>query len=1049
MRSKFKWIFTLLLAFAMQASFAQEKTITGVVSDDQGLPMPGVNVVVKGTTTGTSTDLDGKYTIKAKQGQVLEFTFVGMKTFTAVVGTASTINAKLDSQMLETVEIVNEGYSRTRTKRDVSGAINTISSETLQNRPNASFLNSLQGTAPGLTVLSSSGSPGSSKIDTYIRGVGSINAQTEPLVVIDGVPTTASQFRNLNQNDIESVSILKDAGATSVYGNRGANGVIVVTTKRAPSGSSLRVSYDVVTGTNVLPTNTYNMANTSELLRIERNKGVGVGVGGGGSAVNGIGGQGALLTDAEIAQIASQVNTNWRDVFFGTDTYQSHNLSLAFGGKNIGNYTSMSYYQQGGMVPTTDFKRFTLRNNLNGNSANEKFIYNSQVALGFSKRNELNQETNTGVNNNTIQNPLQGALLGLPYAASGQFANGQELYDAIGTDFNGPNDTYVLEDILKNKSMPSFVNDMTASVNMSGTYKINKEFSVTEKVGLEYRGSERVFARAPGNYLALAVAYGNSVPLDSYGNAQYAGFERITNTKDFSFTNIANVSFTKTLGLHKIDAAVYMEYLKSHYRASVQTQQGLNPKTYSPGAGTGYVAFSDTDIANTTSTAGASKATAGSLSYFATASYDYDGKYGVDGVLRRDSSYRFVEDNKWGTFYSISGRWNIDRESFMQNSMFSMLKLRASYGTQGNQNIVAVAYGANPLYAASTDVRQLNSVGAAYNNAGTGIFSGQLANPTLRWEEQTQLNIGVDWRSFGSKNDSFEGTVDVYRKVTDKLYNTQLTSAVNGTYGVNGNVGKLENKGIEVSLKYHFFNTSDFKLTVFANGAYNKNTVKEYNVQDYSGDTNLVVPGYTTGEWYLIPYAGVNQANGNLLFKDINGNLTETPDATADRRATGKSYLPKYQGGFGLNADYKGFYTDVLFSWAAGNWRYDNQLSWAYKNDFIGDDNVSADMLQAWTPENHTNFPSLTASNQALDADSDRYLKDSSFLRLKNISIGYNVPKKFLDKTFISSLKFYLMGENMVTWTKWKGFDPESFTATYVTGYPNPKTVSFGTSLQF
>jgi len=1025
MRSKFKWIFTLLLAFSMQFSFAQEKTITGIITEG-GLPLPGVSVAVKGTSKVSVSDFDGKYSITAAQGQSLVFTYIGFASQTVTVGASSTVNVVMQSGTtdLDIVEVVNTGYDRTRTKASTSSAVTTISSETLENRPNASFLNSLQGTAPGLTILSSSGSPGSAKIDSFIRGVSSLNAATDPLIVIDGVPTNGNQFRNLNQNDIETVSVLKDAAATSIYGNRGANGVLVITTKRAAYGSALRITYDVTTGVSTLPDNEYNMSNTRQIRELERRV------------------EKTTVTDAEAAL---EPNTNWRKVFFGQDVTQQHNLGISFGGENASNYTSLGYYEQGGLVPTTDFKRFSLRNNLNGKSSNGRFTYSSQLAVGFSRRNQLNQENNAGVNNNVIQNPLHGSIMGLPYAAAGKYPTGEALSTAIGTNFSGANDTYVLEDILREGSMPNWYDETSVLANISASFKINDYFTLTNKSAVDFKQTDRVFARDPLSFLALAVQKSGT-------NIRFGGLETRSTVKDFTFTNISSLNFSKAIGDHKIDAGAYLEYMKAHYIASGFTQNGLNPKTYVPGAGTGYAPYIPATYTNgalvpaqNVHTVSAVKYNAGTLSYFANLDYDYKDKYGFSAVIRRDGTYRFADENKWGTFWSVAGRWNIDQEAFMEGSIFSMLKLRASYGTQGNQNVVATDYGTSPIFGAPNLVRDLNIVGTGYNN-DSGISIGNLAYPSLRWEEISQLNIGLDFRLLNSK---LEGNVDVYRKQTEQLYNDISRSAITGTYAQSANNGALRNSGVELLLKYHIFKESDFNLSIFANASYNKNEILSIADSDQSGNSNVFLAGGKAGAWNLVPYIGVNQSNGNLLFLDKDGNATENPDLINDRRLTDKSYIPSYQGGFGFNADYKGFFFDVLFTWTQDQWRYDNQLRWAYDPTSLGDDNLSADLLNAWTPENHTNFPSLTASNLTQDPDSDRYLFDSSFLRLKNTSIGYNVPTEFLSKTFLTSVKFFLQGENLLTWTKWRGFDPESIQATYVTGYPNPRTLSFGTSIAF
>jgi len=1006
----------------VQFSYAQQKKITGTVSDELG-PAPGASVVIKGTATGTTTDFDGKYEISAKKGDVLQISYVGINQ-TLTVGDGTVYNVTIKTDILEGVTLVSEGYGRTRTKATTASAQTTVSAETIANRPNASVLASLQGTTPGLTIISSSGSPGSAKFDGFIRGSSSIQGSTDPLIVIDGIPSNSNQFRNLNQNDIESVSVLRDAAGTALYGNRGANGVIQITTKRAKYNSGVQFSYDVVTGFNSLPENKYNMANAREALTIEKRFGN-----------NGLG---VTLTDEQIA--AYDIDTNWTDIFFTTDVTKQHNLGVTFGGENFSSFTSIGYFEQGGMVPSTDFKRFSVRNNMQAKSKNDKFTLDTQVNLAHSKRNQLDQEVNGGVNNNTIQNPLHGAVMGLPYAAPSPYNSGRELLNAIGFNFSGANDTYVLQDILRKNSLPSWFTENSAILNLGVGYNLTDNLTIRYRTGFDYKESDRLFARAPWSYLALAVQQSR--------NEAFGGSETLSNTKEFNFTNIASLNYDKTFNeSHNLTLGAYFEYTKVHYLFKSQFQNGLNPLNYSPGAGTGYVPFSSATPNSFISTVAARKLTGGTLSYFGTADYDFKDKYGLSGTVRRDASYRFVEDNKWGTFWSVAGRWNIDKESFMEGSAFDMLKLRGSYGTNGNQNIIAAGYGFPQLLTATNNVRDLNTTLTGYENASASGVA-QIGNTTLAWEEVTQFNVGLDFILFNNK---LEGNIDWYDKRTTQLFNQLQISGANGQYGISANNGELSNKGIELSLRYNIIKKEDFGISVFANGSHNTTRVEKVLEADQSGNDFLIQNGFLLREWNLIPYAGVNQANGNLLFYDIDGNLTESPDDTRDRRATGKTFLPRYQGGFGFDVNYKGFFLNTLFSYAYDAWRIDNQFIWANNPSFIGDDNVTADLLNAWTPTNtQTNIPALNASNvENFNTSSDRFLYDSSFLRLKNINLGYNFPAKFLDGMPINNLRFFVQGENLLTWTKWRGFDPEAITALSVTNFPNPRTISFGVSVGF
>ena len=1076
MRTKFKWIFTLLLAFSMQFSFAQEKIVTGVVSDKTG-PLPGANVVVKGTTKSTQADFDGKFSISAKPGEVLVISFTGYNNSTVNVGAANTYKVTLD-EGIALQEVVVLGYDKTSSKPKSVSAVTTISSETIKNRPNVTVLQSLVGNAPGLNVFSSSGSPGTAKYDLLIRGAGSVNSSTEPLYIIDGIPANSVVFRNINPEDIESVSVLKDAAATSIYGSRSANGVVVITTKSGKFDSSFRVTYSSTYGISELPKDDYNIMNSKQLLTLQRDRGVSAGFGNNyflNVAVGRIPGDynntadyfafTRPLTDDEIARAP---NTDWRDIFFTTSVTKTHNLSFSSGGKNLNNFTSVSYTNQEGIVKNTDFQRFTFRSNFNGKTDNERFQFGTFSTLSFSTRNQLGQETNANVNNNVIQNPLQGSLTGVPYYGSDFYpGTGQGLFNAIsqaseymtqgtpsGTDFDGGNTVLALQDLLVKGNQPNRYNELKVLTNANASFDITKKLTVSTKLGVDYTVSDRVFARAPWSYLAIAVRETtliNSLPLP------YGGFENRATTRDFGFNNVTSLLYSDKWGKHSLNAGLYTEYLKSHYTSNSMTHNGLDLLNYSFGAGTGWVTLGP-DYPPLLPTVGAFKADAGTFAYFGSATYDYDDRFGLDLVVRRDASYRFIDDKKWGTFGSIGGRWNIDKQEFMKNSVFNMLKLRASYGIQGNQNLGVPAFGGTPIYTQNNLVRDLVASATGYGNT-PGYNLDQFGNNLLQWEEQIQMNFGLD---FGLWNDRLSGTLDVYNKKTDQLLSSIPLSAAPGAgSGVDGNNGSLQNRGIELALKYKLIRNENLNLTVFANGSYNKN--KYLVFQEQKGGLLINAAGTQVNEYYMVPYAGINNvgytdangvaqpANGNLLFLDINNNLTETPSNELDPRRTGKSNIPAYQGGFGFNLDYKGFSLDAQFAYVFDVWRLDYSQLWLMSPSFITDNNMSADILDAWTPTNtDTNIPSLDATNFGLASDlSDKWLKDASYIRLRNLNFGYSFDKKMLDKTFMTSLKFFVQAENLYTWTKWRGFDADSGELTNLGKFPAPKTVSFGVNVEF
>ncbi|GGG54584.1 SusC/RagA family TonB-linked outer membrane protein [Epilithonimonas arachidiradicis] len=955
------------------------------------------------------------------------FSGIGALFFT---GQALAQNVKNDTVPTEKsiAEVVVLGYSRTTTKAKSNEAVTTVGAETLENRPNVSFLNSLQGAAPGITVNSMSGSPGSGKFNILIRGLSSLNASTDPLYVIDGLISSGTQFRNLNAEDIASVSVLKDAQATAVYGNRGANGVVVINTKNARYNSGLKINYNALSSFSTFPKPSYNTANAKEFLQIQKNYGAG---------------EGNLLTQAQIDNWAG-ADTDWGKEFFQTGMSQSHNLGFRFGGENVAVYSSLGYQDVEGIMKSTDFKRFTFRNNITGKSSNGRFTYNSQLAASYSRRHQFDEETNTAINANVVQNPLFGSLMGRPTISPYRYANGRGLFAAIGTNTAG-NNALVLSDII-NGGIRNRFTEMGVLANLNLNYKLTDYLSIGNKVGVDYKNSDRVLARDPNGFLSLAVAVPSGIP--------YGGSETMNNTSDLTFSNVTNITFNKSFGLHTLTAAAYMDYLKVHWQFKQQTQNGLDPINWKFGAGTGYVPFNTATPTLYLPAVSGRQINGGTLAYFGTLDYDYDGKYGIAGVVRRDGSYRFLPANRWETFWSASARWNIDKESFMENTNFRMLKLRFSAGTTGNQNLGVPADNTNPLTLnASNYLDYYGTTLTASSFMGLpGYLMSNLSNTQLRWEKVTQYNAGLD---FAYK--FVEGNIDVYRKVTSRMFNDLVVSAPAGppstinttTKFIRGNNGEMENKGIEALLRFNVINNDNVKFSVFVNGAYNKNEIISLDREDTTGDFVNVVGG-PAYQWHLYPYIGVNSANGNQQFLDINGAITETPVAE-DRRLTGKSYLPKFTGGFGFNAEYNGFFLDTLFSFQQGGWIYDNFYQWQMTPAYAGANyNVSADLLNAWTPTNTSaNVPSLSASNIGREGQSDRFLYRSDFIRLKNISLGYSFTRNQLGNLPISGFKIFAQAENLITWSDWKGYDPEPMNRYSLNIFPNAKTVSVGFNVEF
>lgn len=1013
MKSKITWILTMLLAFTIQFSFAQEKTVTGTVSDSQGNPIAGANITVAGSSNKAQTGFDGKYSIKANTGDVLVYSFVGLQELRKTIGSSSSVSVRLTNGDEKLTEVVIQGY-RSVTKKKAVTAAATISSKTIENRPNGNVLNTVQGQLAGVNITTSTGQPGA-RPTVIIRGAGTINGNTDPLYVIDGFPSNSDSFRSINPNDIATFDVLKDAAAISPYGSRGSNGVIVITTKKGSFTAPKTVfRYSSQYGVNMLQNPKYSYANSRQLLRIEKNFGIG---------------RGSTLTDAQINNY--DINTDWVDFFFRPGTTLNHDFSIENNGKNLNSFTSVGYLDQQGVLETTNLKRFTVRNNLRGKSDDNKFKYGITTAIGHSKNNEATNLGGGAINRNYVT----GAFLGAPYISPNEYTGSAQLkalydssgasllytplflYDKLGTYENLTEETRI--DAATDISY-EFVKGLTGTVRTSGQLLSTRFFQGEFPISF--------------NALLFPVA-----------GRDFYGFEDINQRREFLFNNLFQLEYNKEVGQHTFNLSASSEYNHSRVHSNNFRQNGLDPKLYVPNTGAGYIVDQGTNDFYVP-TISALQLRNDLISYFAGFDYDFNNKYGVAASYRIDGSSRFVKEYQFGNFWSVGARWNIDEESFMDSVEFiDVLKLRGSYGTVGNQRLVdgTIYAGINPP--AFADI--FPGTNNAYNNGqGYGLTLGF---PALRWETTENFNIGLDFEMFKGR---LRGAFDRYEKKTIDLFLSEPIVPATGSTAITKNSEAfVMNKGYELNIAYDIVKNNDFLLTVRANGSYNDNTVGGIvaNGGQIVNGNLITKNGGSINEPFVYKYLGVNSANGNLLFEDINGLPTESPVA-ADRKPLGKNNLPVWQGGFGFDADYKGFFLSSTFTFVADVVRYDFDLDNLYDPSNIGTFTVTDKLLDAWTPENRvSNIPSLRAGNFAAQELSDRFVKDASFVRLRIAQIGYKVPKRFIDKTFITNLAFTIQGENIVNFTNWQGFDPESARTSDVYQYPSPRTFTFGVDLKF
>lgn len=1022
--------FFIAIAFAAMA----QRTVSGKVTDDTGESLPGVNVVIKGTTTGVTTDLDGNFRISVDDGATLIFSYVGFETQEIEVGARTTIDVTLGGAT-ELQEVVVTGYSST-TKEKSSIASATISNKTIANRPNPSFVQTLSGQVAGVDISTASGQPGANST-IRIRGINSINGDTEPLFIIDGAPVDQDNFRSLNPNEIESISVLKDAGATAIYGNRGANGVVLITTNSGSYNSPLQINYTYRVSTSSLQGNDYNLMDARQQLEFERSA-FGLGLGAtpayyqdrtvNGVLVPGINSNGATaITNAQIDSL-SQKDTDWADWFFSNGIAHNHNLSLTRGNENTRMSLSFGYLNQEGILQSSSLERGNIRTNLSGKTDNGKFTYSINTSLNYSTSGEPNSIGSGAINRNYVL----GAYQSLPYISPDDYNDGAELLSPLIFS----NTPLFLVDRLNTYTRNEDEVKIIGSINMG--YEIIDGLSVNYRVSGDYQQETLTRAEGPTSFNALLFAQtGNTTP----------GFQQQAFTKEFRLNHVASVNYTKSFDVHTITTGLYVEEFRARYDHFRFFQNGLNPKTFFPGDGSAFVPDNGTNDFFVPTT-NANILEAGLFSYFGTLDYDYDTKYGASLTARRDASYRFAESNRWGTFWSVAARWNIHNEAFASNLPFDVLKLRASYGQTGNQNInvTDIEFNESGVFAAPDRTRDFFGTAGGYGGASALALSN-IGNNTLKWETVKQWNIGLDAELL---NNRLRTKFDVYSKLTSDLFQSVPVSAVTSVTSINANFGELKNSGFDLELAYDVLrDPNGANLTVRLVGNYNKNEIVSFP----GGLTEQVAIGRVGGplnEQFVYRYAGVNPANGNLLFLTADGEVTENPDADLDRVWTGRNIYPDYVGSFSIDFDYKGFFVQAQMNYTIGVDRYDNDYSGFLNPNNIGQFRHSRDILNHWTPNNRfTDIPRLDAPNRSLGGASDRFLTNADYLRLRFATIGYDFPASMLDKTgFVKSARIFVNGENLVTITKWKGFDVEAQNNTS-RRYPTPRTVSLGVELGF
>ncbi|MFH7017123.1 SusC/RagA family TonB-linked outer membrane protein [Flavobacterium sp. FlaQc-47] len=1029
MKLKLQWICTLLIALSMQFSFAQERTVTGKVSDKTGV-IPGVNVAVKGSKANTQTDFDGSYSVKAKTGDVLVFSYVGMNNKQVTVGTSNTVNVELESEAQLMNEVVVVGYG-VQKRKEVTGSISKIAGKDITNLVTPSFEGVLAGRATGVQVLTNTGLIGAAP-KIRIRGIASISGSTEPLIVVDGIPiysgdiggvSSTNGLADINPEDIESFDILKDGAATAIYGSRAANGVILITTKSGKKGA-LKVSYSSVFGV-ASAAKKYDVLETPDFLVISNEKRTNAG--------------------QTPWAVGNTFNTDWQSAVLRNAPQTTHNLNFSGGSDKTKYYLSLGVMDLDGINLANSMKKYSVRANID-QDINRWLSIGTNLNVNRTEYNGLNSSASGLSGNifNTIRQlpntPIYDALDPTGYNLSSNNATVGQWDNLAPAGDNITNILYVLD----HNKYKSTTTRIIASAFANA--KITSDLSYKLQVSGD-------------NAITDGFQYWNPIHGDGRGSNGYA-YQDNTNLLRWNWQNIVNYKHTFAED-HNIGATGVAEYQKS------------KSKNFW-GTGTDILSdfFDENLVSNTYNTkdSGGGVSEKGIISYLGRFTYNYKEKYFINGSIRRDGISQFESDVRYHNFPGISAGWTVSKESFMEgiSNTISDFKLRGSYSEVGNVDILnGAAYPSKGL-----------TVGSPYGNS-TGIGYYQFGNASLQWETSNKIDFGAD---FGFLNNRLTLAFDYYKNDIDGLVLAAPTPPSIGIPNntINQNVGKMYNQGYEFAVSFKAINTANFTWDVSSNLTLTKNKVTAlYQGQAIVGgsstDTNIapniiIKEGESINSLYGFRYYGVNKANGNPVYYKADGSLVQgnlpgatfsvyDPNnpaavgaaatlATADKTILGNT-LPTYYGAFTSSMKYKNLDFGFMFRFSGGNKIFNSTRRELMNTNFNNNGTEILGRWQSvdnpgdgWTPRLYAS--TNTASNLTGSA-STRFVEKGDFISLDNISIGYTLPKMLMDKIGVDTFRLFVQAQNIWLISDYKGINPEMETSGVdINGTPRSKVISVG-----
>jgi len=983
---------TILTAITVHA----QHTITGTVTDQESTPLIGANVVIKGTSIGEITDLDGNYSLEVPdEYNTLIFTYIGYTNFEIDINGQTQLDVTLsEGQLID--EVVITGYG-VQDKKSITGSVSTINSAQIESLPIASIDQILQGQAPGLSILSGSGQPGSNSVSVVLRGPSSIQGNNNPIYVMDGVQIRPSDFAALNPNDIDNISILKDASSTAIYGASGANGVILINTKSGFDGET-RVSYNVQYGNTSRARDKFDMMNSTEKLDFEElaRRGPGWTLSPTNPANSGLSEEELTSNVAELDRLRG-INTNWRDIVFRKGRIMSHNLSVMGGDEKTKFYIAGNLYEEEGVLNGSDFSRGTLRANFS-EQVSDIIKVGIRTSGGLGKSKLVQSENSINLNN-----PAALAYLANPY---------EEIRDEDGNYVFGATGRNPIEEVEFNYEEQNNLKLLgQAFVEISPI----KQLTFSGRWGVDYTNISSKEYIDPNSRLSTTVQ-GNQGQLD----------KDINNTTWTTFSHLANYTnvFNERHNLNFLVGQETRQRLRDDY--SFQAF-GLTGGLESPAAATAGSEDNPDFIPLITGLERKKVLN----SYFSRINYTLDDKYNLTGGIRRDANSVFGENNRWGTFWNLGASWIASRESLLKNnSVLNYLKIGVSYGTNGNSEGI-LEQEQYTLYANSSYAGNPAFVPSATNPG----------NPDLKWEVLKGLNAFVE---FGLFNDFITGNVAVYRNDTEDLFISQELPRSGGGTSLTINAGSMRNQGVELELSTALLKGDPY-LEVGVQFAYNKNEITDLGqVDEFEQGTSIIQKGLSLGTHFIEEWGGVDPATGNPLYIDSEGNYTDNFAAVEPKAAFGSSFAP-WTGGINLSAGYKGLTLSVLGNWVYGNTLFNNQ-TFFQENPNFAQFNLSTIMNSVWqNPGEITDIQRIGTARQFSSKD----LEDGSFFRLRRVTLGYAIPLENDLLGVFSGLRFFVQGKNLLTITNFSGFDPEDNNNIASYGFPSAKAITVGMNVDF